>query len=410
MQTDRIGLSGLKIFYNIKYKELKQDMRWENKGHEYDEVYRRISAKIGFYLFGCGDYGRLFLDCFQDEVPVIGYIDNNLLKQQEGINGKLCVGLDQVSLKNEEAIILTISQYDRAGALEQLQQHGYQRNVDFFVIEEFISVYYLYKYDKVYFLNVSFLPSTTCNLKCRHCLNFNPFAERFYVRNWEALKEDVDLFFSYVDYIMLFHVSGGEPMLYQHTADLIEYIDKQYGDRIGTLRTVTNGTVVPSDETLEKLCKCRIEITVDDYRDAVPQYNMQFDELIQKLEKHQIKYYINKVDSWVDLAPEKTDYSALSEEQLIRHRSECGQTWQELRDGKLYSCNYAAYATVAGIAGEQDLEESYDLRSHTVDRKKELVEFRLGYTNKGYTNFCKKCRGFTAHDTDAVQPALQAER
>lgn len=199
-------------------------------------------------------------------------------------------------------------------------------------------------------------------------------------------------------------------MLYQHTADLIEYIDKQYGDRIGTLRTVTNGTVVPSDETLEKLCKCRIEITVDDYRDAVPQYNMQFDELIQKLEKHQIKYYINKVDSWVDLAPEKTDYSALSEEQLIRHRSECGQTWQELRDGKLYSCNYAAYATVAGIAGEQDLEESYDLRSHTVDRKKELVEFRLGYTNKGYTNFCKKCRGFTAHDTDAVQPALQAER
>ena len=29
---------------------------------------------------------------------------------------------------------------------------------------------------------------------------------------------------------MLFHVSGGEPMLYKHTADLIEYIDNYYNE------------------------------------------------------------------------------------------------------------------------------------------------------------------------------------
>ena len=200
-------------------------MRWKNKGHEYDEVYLQISKKRGFYLFGCGDYGRQFLDCFQDEVSIIGYIDNNPARQCEQINGKSCIGLDKVNLRDDEGIILTISQYDRAGAIEQLQQCGYQQGVDFFLIEEFISVYYLYKYDKVYFLNISFLPSTACNLKCRHCLNFNPFAEKFYVREWEALKEDVDLFFSHVDFIMQFHVSGGEPMLYRYTADLIRYID-----------------------------------------------------------------------------------------------------------------------------------------------------------------------------------------
>ncbi|MCM1242601.1 MAG: radical SAM protein [Roseburia sp.] len=384
-------------------------MRWKNKGHEYDEVYHRLSMKKGFYLFGCGDYGKQFLKSFQDEVDIIGYIDNNPAKQAVLINGKTCIGLDKVTLNKDEGIILTISQYDRAGAIEQLQQYGYRKDEDYFLIEEFISVYYLYRYDRVYFLNISFLPSTACNLKCRHCLNFNPFAKEFYVRDWDALKADIDLFFANVDYIMIFHVSGGEPMLYKYTADLITYIDEKYGDRIGTLRTVTNGTIVPSDDMLTKLSHCRVEVTVDDYRDAVPQYNEQFDELIRKLEQYRIKYYINKVKSWVDLAPEKTDYSAMSEEQLIRHRSECGQTWQELRDGKLYSCNYAAYATVAGIAGEQDLEESYDLRTHTEDKKKELVEFRLGYTNKGYTNFCRTCRGFTAHDTDAVEPAVQVK-
>lgn len=384
-------------------------MRWKNKGHEYDEVYRQILNKKGFYLFGCGDYGRQFLKSFQNEVPIVGYIDNNPVRQKERINGKSCVGLDKVSLKDDEGIILTISQYDRVGAMEQLEDRGYQQGVDYFLIEEFISVYYLYRYDKVYFLNISFLPSTACNLRCRHCLNFNPFAKEFYVREWEALKEDIDLFFSYVDFVMQFHVSGGEPMLYKHTADLIVYIDSHYGHKIGTMRTATNGTVIPSDETLEKLSKCRVEVVVDDYRDAVPQYHEQFETLIQKLEQYQIKYYINKVSSWVDLAPERTDYSDMTEDELIRHRTECGQTWQELRDGKLYSCNYAAYATVAGIAGEQDMEESYDLKKHTEDKKKELVEFRLGYTDKGYTNFCKKCRGFTAHDTNAVEPALQVK-
>ena len=227
------------------------------------------------------------------------------------------------------------------------------------------------------------------------------------MREWEQLTKDVDLFFSCVDYIMLFHVSGGEPMLYKHTADLIEYIDKNYGHKIGTLRTVTNGTVVPKEEVLEKLSKCNIEITVDDYREAVPRFNNRFDQLIEKLEEYNIKYYINKAESWIDLAPDTTDYSKLPEEELIQHRDSCSQSWEELRDGKIYSCNYAAYATVAGIAGEQDLEETYNLEKFTLEKKKELVEFRLGYTEKGYTNFCKKCRGFTPENSDEVEPALQ---
>ena len=382
-------------------------MRWKNKGHEYDEVYRQIFSKNGFYLFGCGDYGKQFLKSFQGEVPIVGYIDNSPAKQNALINGKSCIGLNKLSLKPEEGIILTISQYDRAGAVEQLEQQGYRRDVDYFLIEEFISVYYLYKYDKVYFLNISFLPSTACNLKCRHCLNFNPFAKKFFIREWEELIKDVDLFFTCVDRIMLFHISGGEPMIYKHTADLAMYIDQNYGDKIDTLRMVTNGTIVPDDEVLKKLSQCRIEITVDDYREAVPQFSKQFDQLINKLNQYQIKYYINKADSWIDLASEKTDYSNWSEKQLEEHRESCEQSWQELRDGKLYSCDYAAYATVAGIAGEQDLEEVYDLTEFSQEKKKELVEFRLGYTTKGYTNFCKKCRGFTPENSEKVEVAEQ---
>ena len=62
---------------------------------------------------------------------------------------------------------------------------------------------------------------------------------------------------------------------------------------------------------------------------------------------------------------------------------------------------------MAGIAGEQDLEEIYDLSDFSSDKKKELVEFRLGYTTKGYTGFCRKCRGFTSENSEGVEPAVQ---
>lgn len=382
-------------------------MKWKNKGHEYDEMYAHIKEKDSFYLFGAGDYGRQFLHIFHNELKIEAFIDNSLQKQNTVIQGLKCIALSDASIGKNTGIIVTMSQIARVEPVEQLLEAGLQKNIDFFIIEEFLSVYHVYQNDKIYFSSISFLPSTACNLNCKNCLNFNPFAKQFYVREWEDLVRDVDLFFSCVDRIMLFHVSGGEPMIYRHTADLIEYIDKNYGDRIDTLRTVTNGTIVPKDEILEKLSGCRVEITIDDYREAVPRFNERFDLLTQKLDEYGIKYYINKAESWIDLAPEKTDYSNWPDALLEEHRAKCSQSWQELRDGKLYSCNYAAYATVAGIAGEQDLEEIYDLRTYTPDKKKELVEFRLGYTEKGYTNFCKTCRGFTPENSEEVEPAVQ---
>lgn len=382
-------------------------MKWNNKGHEFDEVYGKIHEKKSFYLFGAGDYGNLFFKMFHQQLEIIGYIDNDICKQGKSVNGIPCYNLSELKIGDEQGIILTMSQMARGDVITQLIKRGYVEDVDFWVIEEFISVYYVYEHNKVFFSSISFLPSTVCNLKCKHCLNFNPFAKKFYIREWQQLKNDVDLFFEKIDYVMLFHVSGGEPLLYKYTADLIEYIDKNYRPQIGRLRTVTNGTIIPSRETLEKLSKCNVEITVDDYRETVPQYADNFTVLIDLLEEYHISYYINKADYWIDLAPERTDYSSMSETNLMKHRDECNQSWQELREGKLYSCNYAAYATVAGIAGEQDLEEVYDLRKSTEDNKKELIEFRLGYTEKGYTNFCKKCRGFTIYNSEKIQPAVQ---
>lgn len=385
-------------------------MKWQNKGHEYDEMYTNIEKKKVFYLFGAGDRGKQFVESFKNELCIAGYIDNSQSKHKRVINGYECFYLDEINLNENTGVIITMDQFSLSGAVKQLENNGFIKRKDFFLLDEFISVYFVYKYNKVYFSTISFLPSTVCNLNCRHCLNFNPFAKKFYFRSLDDLINDVDLFFSIVDYIMVFHLSGGEPFLYKQTPDIVEYISSRYSDKIGTFRMVTNGTIVPSDEVLERIARCKIEIKIDDYRDQVPRFNDKFELLNKKLSQFGIKHYAFKVDEWIDLAPEKTDYSSYTEDELIFHRDSCNQSWEELRGGRLYSCNYAAYAMVAGIAGEQDLEETFDLKQVNETNKKELVEFRLGFTQKGYTEFCKKCRGFTPDNSETVPAAVQNEK
>ena len=323
-------------------------MKWTRRGHEFDEMYQNMAAKKRFYLFGAGDYGRMFFERFAGEVELAGVIDGTPGKT---LGGYGCIPLSEAQLGEDTGIIVTMSQIARISAKEQLETllgKG-RENQDYFMLEDFLSVYFVYRYGKVYFSNISFLPSTACNLNCRYCLNFNPFAKQFYTREIRELKKDVDLFFSRVDYVMLFHISGGEPFLYRDLGELIEYIGSRYGDRIGRLRTVTNGTRLPSEACLKALRRYGVEVTVDDYREAVPQYRERFEELCRLLEEQGVRFYVNKAEEWLDLAPERTDYSGWSEERMIAHRDSCSQSWQELRGGKLYNCNYASYAAVAGL-------------------------------------------------------------
>lgn len=125
----------------------------------------------------------------KDEIKIEGYLDNAKSKHGQYINGYYCTPFEEVQLKEDQGIIVTISQIARTSAVEDLIERGSVKNKDFFIIEDFLSVYYVYKYNKVYFTNVSFLPSTACNLNCKNCLNFNPFAKQFYVREFEDLKK-----------------------------------------------------------------------------------------------------------------------------------------------------------------------------------------------------------------------------
>jgi hypothetical protein len=366
-------------------------MKWTNKGNEYDRLWNSIKDINAIYLFGAGSTGKTIFEKFHEKIRIKGFIDNNLEKCGKLFCGIPVFSIDKIHLLPGEAIVVSINHNFVDTIINQLKTLEYNVNINLFPFYEFFPVFACYKYNEICISSLSFLPSVKCNLKCKYCLNFSPYIKIQKPRDTQKLKQDLDLLFNKIDTILLLHISGGEPFLYPDLPELLDYIIENYEKKIGLLEVVTNGTVLPSDKLCETLRRDNILLVIDNYCDALPQIEDTYQNVIQKVTDYQIKYIIQKADSWINLDPYNTNNAYFDEAQLCEYFNKCSVPWQEYRDGKLWLCNYASYAEIAGIcaAGEA---ETFDISKDV--NKRELLEFRLGYSDKGYTEFCKQCSGY----------------
>ena len=367
-------------------------MKWKNRGHEFDVLGESVRKLSAVYLFGAGVLGQAVYKMYYDKLNIKGFIDNDIRKQGGLCCGLLIYGICDIELEANEAIVITTQSAHAGIVTRQLEDLGIIENV--YYIHTFFPVFDYYRNDEICIPSISFLPSTVCNLRCKHCLNFTTYIKNHRIRPIEQLKENIDLLFSKIDTIILFHISGGEPLVYPYLAELIEYVDYCYGKKIGRIEITTNGSVIPEINVVKKLYTANVHVIVDDYRNALSQeYSEKYSQLIDLFEKYMIDYSALKASSWIDLAPFDTKHTNLSEKWLCEHFNTCDVQRQEYREGKLYLCNYSSYADFAGIQPAQR-NEYIDLNGVNNDNRGELLEFRLGYSEKGYTEFCKRCAGF----------------
>jgi hypothetical protein len=224
-------------------------------------------------------------------------------------------------------------------------------------------------------------------------LNFSPYVKEHAVRPLEGLTADLDLLFSSIDTLLLLHISGGEPFTHPRLAELIEHVSANWRGKLGRLEMTTNGTILPSERLLLAMHDSGLYLTVDDYRDAVPQYGGVYGELLRLLDSRRVAYRVQKADAWIDLRPFAGESPSLDGERLRAHFDACAAPWQEYRDGKLWLCNYAAYADMAGIQAA-GADECFDIGRSRPENRRALIEFRLGCSAKGYTEFCRRCAGY----------------
>lgn len=249
-----------------------------------------------------------------------------------------------------------------------------------------------------------------CTLKCKLCGGYIPEYKNSNHYDLTHLTETIDNFFGLIDYVQDFSITGGEPLLRK---DLNKIIEKtlEYSSKIGRLLILTNGTILPKEDTLDVLKnnseKCFV--TVSNYGDRL---SRRADDLKALLEENLIPHRIINYsgddlfcDGWVDYGDHSQQHFTIEE------RDEKGKSCairtrhvSIIMDGQFHSCGRSFRRMELGVI-PRDKKEYVDLFDDTRsdEEKRETI---MDMYNAVSTTACAYCNGLRS-DSERFPPAEQ---
>lgn len=390
-------------------------MKWKNKGHEFDEYAKKLALSQSrarkYYIFGAGIIGKRMASILQWYGCAECFIDNDISKQGSKTDGISVVSLESYLQIRDGQIIVAVSSEKEPEIVEQLEKNSLIHEMDFWLHEEFINIILpiisTYYYDKVFIPLAQISLTERCSLKCKKCAHgcyaVDHNAEDLTL---EQVYKSTDSFFAKVDYIKEFVLIGGEPCLYKDLSQVISYIGKRYRDRIKIFSITTNGTIVPNKEVLIASREYNVLFRISNYIHQIPRLEAIHKCLVDMLKAYNIQYILQEKETeWIDYGFEYVNREA-TEEELIRVFDACHTPCREVRENRFYYCVMARSISdnLKYHVGQNDYLDLEQLNGENY--KKELLEFILGYSEKGYLDMCRHCRGAEAKD----YPILAAEQ
>lgn len=188
--------------------------------------------------------------------------------------------------------------------------------------------------------------TTRCNLKCKNCGSLMPFYAHPKGVELDTIIKSLDRFFSCVDRVVRINVIGGEPFLYPHLAEVIDYLNHR--DEVVRVVFPTNGTVVPSNERLYEVLKHpKNHVRISHYE----AYDKKSGKMLEKLEAEGIDHSVKQFGAdeylWYDFGG--FEPRNRTPEEVEAQYANCAVEWYSLYRGRLYPCPRAAHAIDLGF-------------------------------------------------------------
>ena len=363
-------------------------------------------------IFGFGRQGKKMYTTLNRDFNIVAIVDNSSAKQGKIIDSRKILSFQEArELLHQYKIIVTTSQYYYQTIREQLNDDGLKENVDYVMYQQFVTEWYFKYKNQINVLKTDISLTTLCTLNCEHCMQFLPYwkKENRKENTMEKLKEDLDIYFKSVDYVLDFDIVGGEPFLFSKIDEFIEFIGKTYRERVGYIGFITNGMIVPKESTLNLLKKYSMDVSISDYSDNI-EYKHRIKEIVNKLEEYEIDYMWNKNIDWFDFGFPKDLYH-YEGEAAVQHMQCCNSIEHILDDKKLFYCGLEWSAQKGGLYPIEekayiDLEK---IAQGAIERR-EILEMIMANIDDGYMEFCKVCGGFGIDNNNRVETAKQIPR
>lgn len=215
--------------------------------------------------------------------------------------------------------------------------------------------------------------TTRCDLRCKGCGSLMPMYPHPKDVEIDLIIKSLDRFFGVVDRVFRVNVIGGEPFLYPHMDQVIEYLNSR--DEVVKVVVPTNGTVMPENPRLyEALRNPKNHVRISHYE----AFDKKAGGLLARLETenidHSVKIFGKDTYLWYDFG----DYSIRNREkkELARQYHSCEVEWMSLYRGKLYPCPRAAHSIDLGLQpAEGNYVEIADENISLENLKKNLEKF-----------------------------------
>lgn len=354
-------------------------------------------------LYGFGKLGWANIEAIRKNFTVTAIIDNDPKYKGQNYEGIPILNLSKyMQLSLNRKIVVTTSGSRYKDIVQTLLDEGFKENVDFCNYTVLCKDYFWHVKKKVFIGRLTFNLTTFCTLNCKNCTMLTPYNRYKTTFDFDNIINDIDLGFQFVDYVSNFIIAGGEPLLYKNLKSLIEYIGEKYGEFIGKIQIITNGTIEIAQDLLDIIKKYSVEVRISDYTNNVP-YAQKLDKLCALLEENDIEYVRFVQDTWLDMGfPNQDVRMGDTPTEIRNHMMNCAPNCQNINNGKLYYCaqGWAADQTKLFQLNEQDSLNLSSLKND-ISGKERFKNFYFGDLEDGYFSFCRVCRGW---DTDITVP------
>ena len=237
-----------------------------------------------------------------------------------------------------------------------------------------------------------------CTLNCDKCDAHIPDIVNPTDINVDRLIDELELFFSQVDYVSCMVFTGGEAFLHPHLDRILRFCAET--NKVGNIRLQTNGTLLPTNKELFAVLKDKnITVMITDYgRHLQP----NVDKLKNILLNKGIAFTHTGTAFWCDTG----EFCKKQEGSAKRRYRTCTQRlFMTYFDGKLYPCCKSNISIEYG--GLKDCDEDF-ISLNEVEPYK-IAEYLKKLRKKPVLHSCSYCLG-TTYNSPRIPVAVQRKK
>lgn len=383
-------------------------MKTANIRAELEQFVQNWPLEGQYYIWGASNTAEYFLAEIGGVFSPAGFIDIDKEKWGIMFHGKPVISPMQGReiLSSHKIIVTSLAYPEVREFLEQCEKKEF---IDFCDSRYFLSAHSILKKNMLCLARTDLSVTEHCNLRCKHCNMLMPYFKHPVHRDLQELKEEVDVYFTWIDQVQTFDILGGEPFLYPYIAEFTQYLCEHYRSRIHQIVFFSNGLVLPPESQLALMREYQIKVQISDYRNGLPHLADKIDCFRGLLQKWDISTSRGVDEQWISFGFPDFHRPVDWGKDPIKFFDTCYAPFRGLHQKKLYYCHLEASAVAAGLF-QPDSNDFFDLANYDESRKIELAGFDLGYTKRGDLSFCECCKGCFPVNQDFVPVAEQQKR